>query len=342
MSWTPEPVDEAPITVAWEITRACGLRCLHCRADAIPKRDPRELSTDEGKALIDEVKRIGARVIVITGGDPLIRNDVFALIDYAASQDLVVGFSPSATPRLTPSALRRARDAGTSTVHLSLDGAKEDIHDGFRGVRGSFWRTLHAMDEVRSQGLPLQVGTTVTRSTVQSLPSLARLIEGLAAMWSVFFLVPTGRGQADQMLPAEEHETVLRWLALVSESAPYRVRTTAAPTYRRVRRQLGLAAPPNLSANDGKGFCFVSHTGEIHPSGFLPIAAGDVRQDGLGAVYRESELFRKLRDPEQLRGKCSRCEFRSLCGGSRARAYAINGDPLAEDPSCPYQPAVAA
>ncbi len=331
-------LDRAPITVAWEITRACPLRCLHCRAEAIPHRDPRELDTDEGRALIDDVAALGTRVLVITGGDPLARPDVFDLIAYAASRGLHVGFSPSVTGRLTPTALTRAVDAGTGSVHLSLDGASAEVHDGFRGVRGSFDRTLSALRHVRDLDVPLQVGTSVTRSTVGDLPGVAEAIAGLASTWSLFFLVPTGRGQVSDMLDAHEHEATLAWLADVADELPFRVRTTAAPTYRRVRAQRGLAEPPAASANDGRGFCFVSHVGEVHPSGFLPLPVGDVRKASLMTIYRDAPLLKRLRDPSQLGGRCGRCEFRRTCSGSRARAYALTGDPLAEDPTCNHQP----
>jgi AdoMet-dependent heme synthase len=340
---TPSAIDvaAAPITVAWEVTRACPLRCVHCRAEAIPHRDPEELATEAGKTLIDEVAGLGTRVLVLTGGDPLARPDVFALIAHAARRGLHVGFSPSVTGRLTPRAVRRARDAGASSVHLSLDGATAATHDDFRGIHGSFDRTLAAMAAVRRLGLPLQVGTSVTRHTVTDLPLMTELLDGLVSMWSLFFLVPTGRAQAADMLDAGEHEEVLTWLARAAERVPFGVRTTAAPAYRRVRIQLGLAAPPAATANDGKGFCFVSHTGEVHPSGFLPLPVGNVRTRSLAECYRDSRLFRALRDPDRLRGKCGDCEFRAVCGGSRARAYALTGDPLAADPSCAYLPGAA-
>jgi AdoMet-dependent heme synthase len=338
MSRAATDVAVAPITVAWEVTRACPLRCLHCRAEAIPRRDPGELDTDEGRKLIDEVAALGTRVLVFTGGDPLARPDLFALITHASEQGLHVGLSPSVTGRLTLRKLRAARASGVSSVHLSLDGASAATHDSFRGVPGSFDRTLDAMANVRSLGLPLQVGTSVTRRTFTDLPLIADLLEGLATMWSLFFLVPTGRARASDMLDADEHEDVLGWLARTAERVPFGVRTTAAPAYRRVRTQQGLAAPPAASANDGKGFCFISHTGEVHPSGFLPLTVGNVRAFTLAELYRGSPLFRSLRDPEQLRGKCGHCEFRSACGGSRARAYALTGDPLAADPTCAYMP----
>lgn len=344
--------DTAPFTIAWEITRACALACVHCRADAQVRRDPRELSTAEGMSLIEQAAAMGAVVFVVTGGDPLMREDCFALISQARERGMQVGFSPSATGRLTRDAVRRAHDAGTHRLHLSLDGAAAETHDRFRGVRGSFDRTVRAMADAAEVGPPLQVGTTVTRTNVHELEAIARLVERAGAvMWSVFFLVPTGRGQAEDMLDAEGHERVMRWLAELRGAVPFDVRTTAGPQFRRIVAQVarergGQAVPSSPAAgprhlmrvNDGDGFCFVSHTGDVCPSGFLALAAGNVREAPLAAIYRDSALFRRLRDRSQLKGKCGHCEFTDVCGGSRARAWALTGDELAEDPTCAYIP----
>lgn len=332
-------LDRAPITVAWELTRACPLRCDHCRAEAIRHRDPRELDTAEGAALIDEIAALGARVLVLTGGDPLARPDLGELIAHGRAAGLHVAVSPATTGRLTREAVARLADAGAQSVHVSVDGASEAVHDGLRGVRGSHARALRVLGDVVDHGMRLQVGTSVTRLTADELPDLAELLRGWPlAMWNLFFLVPTGRARPAQLLDADEHEAVLRWLAEAAEELPYPVRTTAAPAYRRVRSQLGLDPPPAGSANDGKGFCFVSHTGEVHPSGFLPLPVGHVRRHRLADLYREAPLFRMLRDPARLGGDCGRCDFRAVCGGSRARAYALTGDPLAADPTCAYTP----
>jgi radical SAM protein with 4Fe4S-binding SPASM domain len=324
----------APFTVAWEITRSCPLRCVHCRADAQTRRDPRELSTAEGVALIQHAADIGVRVFVITGGDPLARPDCFVLLEAITASGMHAGFSPSVTPRLTRAALARALDAGAATIHLSLDGASAGTHDGFRGVHGSFERTRRAIDDAHDLGARLQVGTTVSRRTVTDLEAMVELLAGRIDLWTLFFHVPTGRGELDDLLDPEEHERVLRWLA--TTELPFPTRTIAAPTYRRVLAQLGRA--PGPAVNDGNGFAFVSHLGEVCPSGFLQLAAGNVRDAPLAHWYRESPLFVGLRDPARLTGKCGRCEFRTLCGGSRARAYAVTGDPNAADPSCAHQP----
>lgn len=327
-----------PLTVAWEITRACPLRCLHCRADAQHRRDDRELTTDEGIALIADTAGMGTRVLVITGGDPLARPDAFEFLTAVRDSGMHAGFSPSVTPRLTRAALAGAIGAGAATVHVSLDGATAKTHDAFRGVRGSFARTLAVIEIAHAEGARLQVGTAVTRTTVGDLPAIVTLLAGKIDLWTLFFLVPTGRAEADEVLDADTHEQVLSWLA--DADLPFNARTIAAPTYRRVLAQRGRAIGPPV--NDGNGFAFISHVGEVCPSGFLQLPVGNVRDAPLSHWYRDSPLFRDLRDPDRLGGKCGRCEFRALCGGSRARAWALTGDPLAADPTCAYDPAVAA
>lgn len=344
-----------PVTVAWEITRACALACRHCRAEAIPRRDPRELTTEEARAVVDEIAALRPMVLVITGGDPLMRPDVFEIAGYATASGLRVALSPSATALLTRDAIARSQEAGVQMMHVSLDGATPESHDAFRGVRGSFNRTMRALDDARSLGMPLQLGTTVTTSNVDELLAIAEIAahHGVT-MWSVFFLVPTGRAQAADMLDAAAGERVLHWLAELSESSPFQVRTTAAQHYRRVVIQRARARSAHVSVrgagyqfndgrvsaaagvNDGKGFCFISHIGDVYPSGFLQLRAGNVRDERLADIYQCSPLFRDLRDASKLRGKCGRCSFKEICGGSRARAYALTGDYLASDPTCAW------
>ncbi len=332
--WDPS---ESPFTVAWEVTRACPLKCAHCRAVAQPLRDSRELSTEEGFSLIDQAAEMGTKVFVITGGDPLARKDVFDLIRHSAEAGMHTGFSPSVTPRLTERALEQARASGAYSIHISLDGASPETHDGMRGVRGSFFRTVRTLEAASRLDWRLQVGTTVSRSTVADLPKLAELLASLVpglSLWSLFFLVPTGRATAAEVLDSDEHERILEWLA--DTQFPFPVRTIAAPSYRRVLALRG--RPPGAPVNDGNGFAFVSHLGDVCPSGFLQIPAGNVRERSLADIYRKSDLFLSLRNPGLLGGKCGVCEFRSLCGGSRARAWALTGDPLAADPTCAYRP----
>jgi radical SAM protein len=348
-----------PVTVAWEVTRACALACRHCRAEAIPQRDPDELTPAEALGVVDQIVDLGPPILVITGGDPLMRPDVFDIAAYAASRRLRVAFSPSATALLRRDAIERARDAGVQMIHISLDGAGASTHDAFRGVRGSFDRTMRALDDARAIGMPIQIGTTVTRSNVGELPAVATIAaEHGVTMWSVFFLVPTGRALAEDMLSASAHERVLHWLAGLSQTAPFQVRTTAAQHFRRVMIQRARAqehdgdiavagagyafrdgrVQAQAGVNDGKGFCFISHVGDVYPSGFLQLRAGNVRESPLATIYRDAPLFRDLRDTSKLRGKCGRCSFREICGGSRARAYAMTGDYLASDPACSWEP----
>jgi radical SAM protein with 4Fe4S-binding SPASM domain len=329
--------DKAPFTVAWEITRACPLKCRHCRADAQPLRNPDELTTSEGIALLQEAASGGVKVFVITGGDPLARPDVFDLIDASKSAGMHTAFSPSVTARLTQRAMARAYEAGTDSIHLSLDGASAETHDGMRGVKGSFRKTIEAIRQAAEFGWRMQIGTTVCKTTLPDIFEMPRLLSSLVpqlTLWTLFFLVPTGRAQQQEALSPSDQEKVLEWLA--DGSFPFPVRTIAAPTYRRILVQRGRS--PGAPINDGKGFAFVSHTGDVCPSGFLQLPAGNVRCSGLLDTYRHSQLFKDLREPSKLHGKCGVCEYKFVCGGSRARAYAAYGDPLAEDPSCPWIP----
>ncbi|MHB1446580.1 MAG: radical SAM protein [Acidimicrobiales bacterium] len=322
------------MTLAWEVTRACPLRCIHCRADARHHRDARELSTEEGTALIDQATAMGTRVFVLTGGDPLARPDIFDLVAHAASTGMYVGFSPSVTGRLQSGALERAVAAGAGTIHLSLDGATPATHDAFRGIRGHFERTWRAIEAVCALGARLQIASTVSRHAIAELPAIARLLDGRADSWTLFFLVSTGRAQAADMLTTGQEELALHWLA--SGKFSFTVRTVEAPQYRRVRAQLGLPVAPGVT--DGNGFCFVSHLGDVQPSGFLPVILGNVRDRPLWHWYQNHPVFRALRDPDQRGGKCGQCEFLAICGGSRARAWAATGDLLAADPTCAHLP----
>lgn len=345
--------DDAPFLVIWELTQACDLACVHCRACAIADRNPLELRTEEGFRLLETVREFGDPLMVFTGGDPLKRPDVFRLLERSAALGLRTTITPSATPLLTESAIDAFQKCGVARMAVSLDGPDAASHDGFRRVEGSFARTQLALNYARQIGLPTQVNTTVTRHNLGRLDEIAGLVRDFGArLWSVFFLVATGRASASQDLSAEEYEDVFAYLYRLSQRAPFDIKTTEAQHYRRYvaqqrkaehRSGAGPHGMPELiqrqaGINDGKGFVFVSHTGEIYPSGFLPISAGNVRRDSLVEVYRTSPLFRTLRDADNLHGKCGECEYRNLCGGSRSRSFALTGDYLAEDPRCVYQP----
>jgi len=332
---------ERPVVLVWEVTQACELACEHCRADAQPERHPEELSTAEGKALLREAARFGDdQLVVLSGGDPLIREDLPELVSYGVDRGLQMTLTPSGTTRLTPGSIAELADAGLRRMALSIDGATADSHDEFRGEE-CFADTLAAARAADDAGIPVQINTTVCESTAGDLPGIRRLVADLdAVLWSVFFLVPVGRGTAlDPVAPARA-ERIASWLCEVRESEPFGVKTTEAPFFRRVAAQRGEGGPggrrPGITAGDG--FAFVSHVGDVYPSGFLPESAGNVREESVVDVYRDSELFSSLRDPDALSGKCGACEYRGLCGGSRSRAYACTGDPLASDPLCAYVP----
>ena len=343
---------DAPFLVLWEVTRACRLACLHCRASAGPHRNPLELTTAEARSLLEAIRRFGDPLLVFTGGDPLERSDLFDLLEHSVGLGLRTTVTPSATPLLTAEAIRRFQQCGIARMAISLDDPDAASHDGFRGVAGSFERTLFALDFARDIGLPTQVNTTVTPGNLSRLVEIARSVErAKAQLWSVFFLVSTGRAQAQQDLSATEYEQVFEYLYQLSKTAPFDIKTTAAPHYRRYVAQQrkasgGSSQPRNggesirrqAGINDGKGLLFISHTGEVFPSGFLPVSAGNIRNRALADLYRDSPLFRRLRAPHILGGKCGVCEYRSLCGGSRARAWAETRDYLAEDSRCIFQP----
>jgi radical SAM protein len=337
--------------VIWEVTRACDLACVHCRAAAIPVRDPLELTTAEGFRLIQDLRGFGHPVFVLTGGDPLRRPDLDALVTAAAGAGLRPSLSPAGTPLLSHARLLRLRDAGLHGVSISFDGSCTRVHDAFRRVHGSFDWSLEGAAAAAALGLRLQINTTVTRHNLSDLQGIASLVAGLEARrWTLFLLVPTGRATDDQQITPSECEEVFEWLFDLSQTAPFKIKTTEGPHYRRVvlQRQAARDAAPDAGLSgggrfvpglgDGSGFLFVNHHGDIQPSGFLPLTAGNIRTDSLVNEYRNHPLFTALRDPELLKGRCGRCEFRRVCGGSRARALAATGDPLAEDPLCVYQP----
>ncbi|AKH96681.1 radical SAM protein [Halanaeroarchaeum sulfurireducens] len=334
---------ETPLIVTWEVTQACDLECDHCRASAEPDRDPAELSTEQGKALIDSVAQFGhpAPVFVISGGDPLKRPDLDELIDYATDQGIATAATPAPTENLTREVIERFADMGVKRIALSLDGATPEAHDEFRGESGSFDTIMRAARQANDAGLGIQINTTVTANTVDDMPGIADLVEELgAAMWEVFFLVPVGRGEElAQITPERSHE-LMEWLYRRQKDATHRVITVEAPHYRRVADRVERDASGRGvrvgSTRAGEGFVFVSYEGEVYPSGFLPQSGGNVTDRDLVDIYRNSTLFERIRDDEELLGSCATCEYRELCGGSRSRAYAVTGSPFASDPLCPW------
>lgn len=336
--------DRAPLRVYWEVTRACDLACRHCRAEAVSRRHPEELTTVEGLHMLERLAAFGGPQphLVLTGGDPLKRPDLWVLIAAAWALELPVSVAPSATPLLEPVGIRCLKQAGVEAISLSIDGATAARHDAVRGVGGTFERTLEAACVAREAGLPFQINTLVAAETLDDLPAIYLLASELgAARWSLFFLVSVGRGTLLEQIRPSEGEDVMRWLAeLTGRGGGPVVTTTEAPHFRRVllQRHRGAARGHGAGVRDGNGIMFISHTGDVQPSGFLPLSAGNVRTADVVSIYRDSPLFHRLRRPDLFTGRCGRCEFHSVCGGSRARAYSASGDPFAEDPLCPYEP----
>ncbi|MEO2151501.1 MAG: TIGR04053 family radical SAM/SPASM domain-containing protein [Thermococcus sp.] len=366
------PYDKKPVLVFWETTKACQLKCKHCRAEAILKALPGELTTEEGKRLIESLTDFGRPypILILTGGDPLMRDDIFKLIEYAIEKGIRVGLAPAVTPLLTEETIERIAESGVKAVSISLDSPFPEVHDAIRGIEGTWERTVWAIKEFLKHGLAVQVNTVVMRETVGGLPEMVKLLKDLGVeIWEVFYLVPTGRGNFESDLRPEEWEDVTHFLYEASKHLL--VRTTEGPMFRRVaimRKALeekgldpdevlkpgelyfrlkkrlvellgegGEARAQTMGTRDGKGIVFIAYNGNVYPSGFLPFSVGNVREKSLVEIYREGELMKKLRSAE-FEGRCGKCEFKEICGGSRARAYAYHLNPLAEDPACPYEP----
>ncbi len=460
--------NRAPFIVIWEVTRACDLKCVHCRAEAITMRHPLELTFKEGCKLIDQIREFGKPLFVITGGDPLKRPDIYDLIKYGDKKGLRVALTPSGTQLMQPTVIKRFKDSGLSRLAVSLDGSCKEIHDTFRKVDGSFDWTVESIKEARRCDIPVQINTTVCKHNLKDVRAIGDLLGRLdICLWSVFFLVPTGRGLRSDIVSAREHEEVFNLLYDMSKEMPYDIKTTAAQHYRRVvvqRRRAeiadlvaqgktldeaarivqlnsmpkaipdgnyepggwsrnvstgaasgpatqmdseskgapmrstgedaaalqakiarmrvggapefviakleaqlysaegkgadGTSAPVEFltrqdtargdasldigraskGVNDGNGFVFIDHIGMAYPSGFLPLVVGDVRKQSLVDIYRDSPIMKQLRDYPTLKGKCSWCDFRDVCGGSRSRSYGVTGDYLASEPYCSYFP----
>ncbi len=355
---------QSPFVVIWETTRACDLACKHCRAEAVSYRNPLELSTDEAKRMLDKVREFGQVVFVLSGGDFLKRPDAFELIEYGFKLGLRMAVTPATTPLCTPETIDRLKASGISRLAISLDGSCPEIHDEFRRVPGSFEWGMRILEHCRTIGLSTQVNTVFAKHNIDDFDNLAALMAKVGIVfWEVFFLVPMGRAKPDDVASAENFELLFNKMYDLSKVAPFDLKATAAPQYSRVLLQRQVAerrtgereeAPDVLtgglmfsakdgigrarSVNDGDGFMFISHKGEIMPSGFLPIPAGNVRTDDLVEVYRTSPLFMELRNRAALKGKCGVCEYQKVCGGSRARAYAMTGDFLEAEPFCAYVP----
>ena len=343
---------DAPRYVYWEMTQACGLACRHCRATSKRVQHPDELTTEEGKGLLRQIAAFGDKppTVIFSGGDPLERADLWELLDYAHGLHLTTAVTPSATPALRQDHFVRLKAHHVSAVSMSLDGSNAKRHDAVRNVGGCFDTTMRAWDWIADLQIPLLVNTVVSEASAEDLPAMYDLLRTKKLVrWSLFFLIAVGRGRHLVPVSAERAERIMRWMNGISSDAPFIIGATEAPSYRRIvleaMRDEGWTAAQaattplyaGFGIRDGNGVAFVSKTGEVYPTGFLPVSAGNVRERGLVYIYRSSRLFNDLRDVTKFKAPCGVCQYREICGGSRARAYAQTGDYLAADPLCTHQ-----
>jgi heme b synthase len=334
-----------PRLVAWEVTRSCPLACRHCRAAARPTPYPGELSTDEGRRLIENIASFARPTMILTGGEPMLRPDVYDLAEHAHGLGLPVVMAPCGM-LIDDEAAARLIASGIECISISLDGATAESHDAFRGVAGAFDGAMRGLEAARRAGLALQINTTVTRHNLADLPAILDLAVRLGAVaFNPFLLVPTGRGKqlADQEISPEDYERTLQWLADQSARRDIKIRVTCAPHYARILRERRGKGDRPLFSNGclgGKAFAFISHVGKVQICGFLELECGDLQREAMNfrRIWESSEVFLRMRDVDSYRGKCGVCEYRRVCGGCRARAYAMTGDALAEEPFCIYQP----
>lgn len=344
---------ESPMLVYWEMTQACSLACRHCRAEAALFRHPQELNYEESRNLLRQIAAFGDPLphLILTGGDPLMREDLYDLVDEANALGLSVSITPAATQNLTRGVIARLKAHGIQSLGLSLDGSTPERHEAVRGVKGCFDWTMNAARIAAQLEIPVQINTLVSEETADDLPAIYSLLRTIQVMrWSLFFLIGVGRGRVLQEVSPARGEDVMNWAYDLAREAPFAVKTTEAPSYRRIAlnrmRQEGLTADQikrstvyhGFGIRDGHGVVFVSNTGDIYPAGFLPLTVGSIRTQTLIETYRDSPVFQGLHEPNQFKGKCGRCGYRVICGGSRARAFAYSGDPLESDPFCPYEP----
>lgn len=349
----PHNLARNPMIVYWEMTQACGLACRHCRAEAVLQKHPQELNYTESRDLLQQIVAFGDPLphLILTGGDPLRRPDLYELIDEAASLGIQLSITPAATENLTREVIAKLQAHRIASLGLSLDGSNAEMHEAVRGVPGCFEWTVQAARDAAELDMPIQVNTLVAAETADDLPAIYDLLTTHRVMrWSLFFLISVGRGKTLEAVSPERGEEIMRWSLALSRRASFAIKTTEAPSYRRVALE-GMRAsgmPPEairrtpvyrgFGIRDGNGIVFVSNTGDIYPAGFLPLSLGNVRTEQLATVYREEPTFRALHDASTFKGKCGYCEYRVICGGSRARAFTHTGDPLESDPFCPYQP----
>ena len=334
-----------PGLIAWEVTRSCMLACKHCRAAARPTPYAGELSTDECLRLLDNIAAFAKPIMILTGGEPMLRDDIYEIAAHSTSLGLRTVMAPCGA-LIDDAAAAKIRQSGITHISISIDGATAESHDAFRGVSGAFAASMRGLEAAKRAGIGFQINTTITQHNLGELPAILDLAIGLgASVFNPFLLVPTGRGRAlaDQEISAADYERTLRWLAAQQQRSDIAIRVTCAPHYQRILRQEGLHKPgPHVvkGCMGGQSFAFISHRGIVQICGFLDVPCGDLRAEGwdFRKIWETSEVFAEMRDIRSYHGRCGRCEYAPVCGGCRARAYAFTGDYLAEEPFCLHQP----
>lgn len=338
--------------VAWETTRNCNLSCVHCRAAATCGPYTGELDTQAAFRLLDQIAEVARPIVILTGGEPLLRNDIFKIAHYGTDKGLRMVMAPNGT-LVTKEIAQKMADSGIRRISVSLDGASAESHDAFRGVKGAYEGALSGIENAKYAGIEFQINTTITKTNLDQIPLILKLAEDLGAVaHHIFLLVPTGRGKyiVDQEINAREYEETLNWFYDQREKTSLQLKATCAPHYHRILRQRAKAEGQKVTFQShgldavtrgclaGSGFCFISHVGIVQPCGFLDLNCGDVTRQSFVDIWHDSPHFKTLRSTADLEGKCGICEYRKVCGGCRARAYEATGDFMAEEPLCQYVP----
>ena len=338
--------------VAWELTRSCNLACVHCRASAERGPYPGELSTAECLKVMDEIASFSKPVIILTGGEPLLRSDIFDLARYGTSKGFRMVMATNGT-LITEETVQAMKASGIQRISISLDGPNAETHDAFRKVKGSFEGSLRGIEMAKKGGLEFQINTTITRANLHLVAEILQLAVNLGAVaHHIFLLVPTGRGKdlQDQEISALDYEKTLHWFYEQRDRVPLQLKATCAPHYYRILRQRAKKEGKKITPKEygldamtrgclgGLSFCFISHVGQVQPCGYLELNCGNVREKSFKEIWETSPVFQNLRHTDSYQGKCGRCEFRKVCGGCRARAYESLGDYMAEEPYCIYEP----
>jgi len=341
-----------PRLIAWEITGACNLKCVHCRASAVKRPLPDEFSTDEAIKLVDEITSFSSPILILTGGEPLVREDVYDIASYATDKGLRVVMGSNGT-LITSEVAKKLRKSGIQRVAISLESASPEIHDKFRMVPGAFEATLEGIKHLKEQKIGIQIDPTITKRNLDRIEEILDLAIDLEAdALHIFLLVPTGRGKElkEEEIPAEEYERVLNWFYDKHDKVPLHLKATCAPHYYRIMRQRAKEEGKKITQEThgleamtrgclgGISFCFIGHAGQVQPCGYLELDCGNVRELPFKQIWEESKIFLDLRDYDKLKGKCGICEYKKVCGGCRARAYSLTGDYLGEEPYCIYEP----